>query len=190
MINRQLIATGINVRGTGSAQAVDALSIGIADDSLTPPLPGLVSLVLELSYWNGLTTGTADTQAVAAGVVGASAGNFFTLGPVNSMPLAVGRTLPTAATPADGTYSGYVPIYTALASSSTQRIVGFGAVQVVVTNGGTQASITRQVGRVGAENVSAVVCYPISLSSAESTEVLSFDVEEALRAPASQSLGP
>jgi hypothetical protein len=70
--------------------------------------------------------------------------------------------------------------------------VGFGSVQVVVTGSGTTASITRQPGHVGVENVSAVRCHSVHLSAAEAAETLALlaDVEEPLLAPSSRSVAP
>ena len=191
MINRQRIQAGIAVHGTGQAQSAAALSIGLAQDTLTPPLAGLLPVTLELGYWNSLTTGAADSQSVMTGEIGA-AGRFFTLGTVETMPLAIGRLLPSAAIPIDGTYIGYVPIYVNLTATATQRVVGFGSVQVVVTGSGTTASITRQPGHVGVENVSAVRCHSVHLSAAEAAETLALlaDVEEPLLAPSSRSVAP
>ena len=191
LLNRQLVEGGIFLGGTGRARSVNALSIGLAQDATTPPLPGLAPLVLELNYWNGLATGSADTQPVVAGEIG-TVGHFFTIGTADTMPLTVGRTLPATSIPEDGTYIGYLPIYAHFPDASTQRVVGFGEVQVLVAGAGTIASIIRQPGRVGTENVSSVRCFPANISVAETTEVLSLvsDVQEALQAPASRSIGP
>jgi hypothetical protein len=191
LINRQVIEAGITVRGTGQAQSAQALSIGLSQEATTPPLVGLLPLTLELSYWNSLTTDSADIQLLTAGEIG-TAGRFFALGSAETMPLTIGRLLPSVVIPADGTYDGYVPIYANLTATATQRVVGFGSAQVVVTGSGTMASITRQPGRVGAENVSAVRCYPVNLSAAEAAEVFALvsDVEEPLLAPSSRSVGP
>lgn len=191
LINRQLIAAGITVRGTGRAQPGRALSIGLANDTVTPPLPGLVPLALELSYWNGLTIGMADPQTITSGEIGTT-GRFFTIGSADTMPLTLGRTLPAASVPEDGNYAGYVPIYANVAATSTQRVVGFGEVQVVVTGAGTMASVTREPGRIGTENVSGVRCYPAEMSSAEAAEVFSLvsSVEEPLQAAVSRNNTP
>lgn len=188
LVHRQLIAAGITVRGNGLAESSRVLSIGIADDAITPKLPGLVPLTLELSYWNGLTTSSPDSQAIAGGVIGTTAGRFFAITAADTMPLTIGRMLPTASVPTDGTYLGYVPIYAEITASSTQRVVGFGDVEVIVSGSGTTASITRLTSRVGAENVSAVRCYPVSLTAAEATEVYAQlgNVQEPLLAPSSR----
>ncbi len=191
LISRQVIADGITVRGWGQARSANALSIGLANDSITPPLPGLAPLALELSYWNGLATDSADDQAIAAGEIG-MVGRFFAIETASTMPLTVGRIVPETSIPDDGTYIGFVPIYAALTATSTQRVVGFGEVHVTVSGTGTMATITRQHSRVGAENVSAVQCYSADLSGVEAVEVYSLvlDVEEPLMAPVSRSVDP
>lgn len=188
LINRQLINNGITMRGTGRAESRRALSIGIADDAITPASPGLMPLTLELSYWNGLTTSSPDSQSIAVGVIGMSAGRFFAIATSDTMPLTIGRLLPAASVPTDGTYTGYVPIYAEITASSTLRVVGFGQVEVIVSGGGTQASITRLPSHVGPENVSAVRCFSASLIAAESDEVFTQlgNVREPLLAPASR----
>jgi len=191
LLNRELIADGITVRATSQAVSAPAFSIGLADDTITPPLLGLIPAAIELDYWNQLTTDSADSQPITGGEI-AAGGRFFTMDAADSMPLSVGRELPAAAPPTDNVYAGYVPIYANLTATSTSRVVGYGEVVVEVTGGGTMASITRQSGRVGAENVSAVRCYPLSISAAEAAEVLSLmtEVGEALLAPALRSTGP
>lgn len=191
LINRQLIAAGITVRGTGQVRSANGVSIGLANDTVTPPLPGLAPLALELSYWNGLTTGVADPQTITSGEIG-TAGRFFTIGSADTMPLTLGRTLPPASVPGDGSYAGYVPLYVNLAATATQRVVGFGEVQLAVTGAGAMVSITRQPGHIGAENVSGVRCYTADMSSAEATELFSLvsSVEEPLQAPVSRNNAP
>lgn len=188
LINRQLINNGITVRGTGRAESRRALSIGIADDDPTPALPGLVPLTLELSYWNGLRTSLPDSQPIAGGVIGISAGRCFAIAAFDTMPLTIGRMLPAASVPADGNYTGYVPIYAEITASSTLRVVGFGKAEVVVSDSGTLASIIRLPRQVGAENASAVRCFSVSLTAAESDEVFTQlgNVQEPLLAPASR----
>lgn len=156
-----------------------------------PPLAGLAPLVLELSYWNGLETGSADLQSITAGEIG-TAGRFIAIGTADTMPLTIGRSLPAAAIPADGTYVGYVPVYATLTATLKQRVVGFGEVQVVVSGTGTLASITRKPSRVGAENVSAIRCYSADLTVVEAAEVYSRapEVKEPLKAPSSRSVEP
>jgi hypothetical protein len=186
LINRQLIQDGIKVRGMGHAEPRPVLSIGLANDALTPPLTGLAPLALELTYWNGLTTGNADEQPVVVGEIG-TVGLFFTIAAMDAMPVTIGRLLPAAATPADKTYTGYVPIYAEITVSATTRVVGFGEAEVEVSGAGTLASITRLPSRIGTENVSAVRCFPVSMSAAEAAELFPqmASVQESLLAPTS-----
>ena len=189
--NRQLISAGINVGANGIAGAENAISIGLADDTLSPPLPGLLPLALELSYWNSLTNGIPDSQTVTSGTIG-TAGRFFAVATADPMPLAVGRTLPAASVAADGTYVGYVPIYASLTATSTERVVGFGEAEVIVSSLGSASQITRRASRIGAENVSPVLCHDVVWTSVEAEEVFSLrsSVEEPLQAAAVRNTGP
>ncbi|GIW98527.1 MAG: hypothetical protein KatS3mg111_1860 [Pirellulaceae bacterium] len=191
LIHRQLIQVGMTVRATAEARSTPALSIGMPQEAIVPPLTGLLPLAVELQFWNSLTTGAADIQAVAAGQIG-TAGRFFALAGAETMPVTIGRQIPAAASPADGTYVGYVPIYANLTTSGTPRVVAYGWVQVVVNGGGTTTSITRQPSHVGGENVSAVRCYPVSLTAAEAAELVALipQVEEPLLAPCIRSNEP
>lgn len=210
LANRQLIASGITVRGTGLAEGSPAQSIGLADHTITPALPGLAPVALELSYWKRLATtepddGTGerrDEQPVVSGNIGPvedPVGRFFTIATADTMPLTIGRTLPAAAGLDEVPYrcSGYVPIYARIAASSassTLRVVGFSVIEVeVVNNGsGTIAKIVLHPSRIGTENVSAVRCFPADINEEEAAEVISLfaSVEEPLLAAASRNDQP
>jgi hypothetical protein len=190
LINRELIQNGIVVRGTGNAEGRRVLSVGLANNAASPVLPGLTPFSLELNYWNGLGSGVGDVQGVASGEIG-TVGRFFTLGSAASMPLSVGRTLPTTANSADGTYEGYVPIYTAIFNGITDvdRVVGFGLARAEVTTGMTQTvTITRMAQVTIMENASAVPCYGLPLTDVESAAVVAANatVAESLLAPVSR----
>jgi hypothetical protein len=194
LMNRQLIQKGVTVRGTGVAQMRPVLSIGLVDDAITPPLPGLALFALDLTYWNGLTNGSPDIQTVTAGEIG-TVGRFFDTGGSDPLPVSIGRPLPVTSNPGDGTYSGYVAIYAAISNGATTipRIVGYGSATAVVTTGMVQlVAITRQPQQAAAENASAVVCYPLVLSSIELANVLAenANVAESLLAPGSRNAAP
>jgi hypothetical protein len=181
---------GVTVRATAITAERRAVSIGMASDAVTPPLTGLVPLTLTLDYWNSLTTGVGDSVTItAAGNIGddtAPVGRFLALGGIEDMPVGLGREIPPPETPADGTHAGYVPVNAEIPASPTPRVVGFGEVEVVVSGNGTAASVTRQLSRIGPENISAVRCVATALSAAEWAEVFNHwaSVDEPLLAPA------
>ena len=162
---------GMTVRATGIADARPVRSVGLPYESATPPLQGLARFALRLSYWNSLMTGTADQRSVSGGIITdvvADRGRFFNSGSIDLMPVVIGRTLPTAWTPDDGTYTGYVAIYESIPTGTgVDRIVGFGVATAQVASLGTEVTITRGANQTVAENSSGTVCYPVTLTEAQ-----------------------
>jgi hypothetical protein len=164
---------GMTVRATGIADSRSVLSVGMPDESATPPLKGLARFSLLLSDWNSLTVGAGVLRDLSnVGVIsvsGMTTGRFFDVGPTSSMPVVVGRTLPDSSAPSEGEYTGYVAIYDEIASGGTtvNRIVGFGLATATVLATGAEVEITRHDSAVAEENASAVVCHPQSLTNEE-----------------------
>jgi hypothetical protein len=191
-LDRDTAAQGIDVRATGISDARPVLSVGFADNSLSPPLSGLAtntsmafSFALELSYWNDLPA--SNSQTLSGGAIGAVGRFFHRTDSTSDMPVVVGRSLPAAASPVDSAYTGYVPIYTTIpnGTASTSRIVGYGLGTAVVTK--PTVTITRQPTQVASENASASILYSTGLASAELSTVLGETgrVAEPLLAPVS-----
>ena len=124
---------GITVRATAIADARPALRVGMpSPPSVTPSFPGLASFALSESYWRNLGDNGSDTLTIDTG------GNLIrglplcpTVGLYNDqtqpLPLVVGTAI--AAGAAHGVpNSGYVPLFAAI--SGTNRVIGFGYVQV------------------------------------------------------------
>ncbi|MGE0757665.1 MAG: pilus assembly protein TadG-related protein [Pirellulaceae bacterium] len=154
LTNRELIESGITVRGTATAEFRPAKSIGFA---VTTDMPGLASFALPAT----------------GGVIDASAPYFFTIDSSNAMPVVIGRSLPDASgLPADGfTENGYAPVYATLSTNSV-RIVGFVRASVAVTGGA--ATVTLATGQNSSRNASVVICYATndSVTAAEMTEIV------------------
>lgn len=154
LINRQLIESGITVRGTATAEFRAAKSIGFA---IEPDVPGLTSFALP----------TAD------GMIDASAPHFFTIDSSVAMPVAIGRELPDpSGLPGDGfTETGYAPVYAAL-STGSMRIIGFVRASVSVVSG--TATVTLAPEQKARDNASAVVCFATdgSVTAPEMTEIV------------------
>ena len=192
VIDRDLLARGTVVRATAIADARNVFSVGFADDTASPELPGLAEFALELTYWNGLTDGSPDSQVLSGGQIGPpgnEVGRFFTITSSSvDMPVMVGRALPAATSPAVETYTGYVSVYTSVSDgvSMTDRVIGYGRATAIVSSG--MVEITRQSAEVAAENAAANFLYPSTLSSVGLENVLSAnsnDLEESLLAPVS-----
>ena len=169
---------GMTVRATGISDARPALSVGMPDGSVTPPLNGLARFALFLSEWNDLPVGTAVSRDLSLdGVIsemGATTGRFFDFGPVSLMPVVVGRTLPASSAPLAGEYTGYVSIYGEFTSGSTtvNRIVGFGLATALVAPSEIEVMITRGTQQLVVENVAGVVCHAVTLTDDEWEGVL------------------
>ena len=169
------------------------ISVGLANDDVTPPLVGLVPLALELSYWNSLTNDTANTQPVDGdGLVGSSGdvALFFDLdSPAHDLPLSIGRTLPTSIFPDENNFSGYAVVYATITDSDTSdtidRVVGFGFVEATLATDGTSVDITCRLSRIAHENAAATLAFQLPVSGDELNEVMSLGqtVQQPLLAP-------
>ena len=129
--------------------------------------------------------------------MGQTTGLFFDFGPISSLPVVIGRTLPAPSVPLAGEYTGYVPIYDEIPGGGTgvNRVVGFGLATAVVAPSGTELVITRGTQQMLVENVSAVVCHAVTLiddewvtvfeRNKEMYDVVAHDVSGTLLAPVS-----
>jgi hypothetical protein len=165
---------GMTVRATGIADARPVRSVGMPDETVTPQLQGLSRFALTLEYWKTLPREPTDPPPILNGgilldgLAMEECGRFFDFGLIDSMPVTIGRPLPPAAAPDDGTYTGYVAIYEAIPTGTgVDRIVGFGVATAEVASLGTEVTITRGLNQTVAENSSGIVCYPVTLTEAQ-----------------------
>ncbi|MEZ6129766.1 MAG: Tad domain-containing protein [Planctomycetaceae bacterium] len=152
---------GITVRGTGIADALPAMSVGLPDSTIM--LPGLARFGLSRSEaWDRLIVDDPVTWSLSNGVIsnphGGVVGRFFSFGAIESMPVSIGREVPRESSPIDGTYTGYLPIYDEV--DSVDRVVAFGIATAQASSAGATVTITREPARIASTNASAVLCYP------------------------------
>lgn len=193
-INRDLIQQGVAIRGPAVARATPAVSVGMPVVTVSPPVTGLIPLAFAMDSWNALSTGVAAAIPVDANgnLAGGGTGRFYELTDANDAPTVVGRVIPSAQRPADGSYSGYVPIFAEISADMTvaERVVAFGRATALVTTSVDDGAITAQVTRlpsvVAIENASAAFCFDSATSAATLAETLSRRgmVAEPLLAPA------
>lgn len=182
---------GISVRAIAIAQAVPAISVGMPENGTPAVRLGVSQLTLHLDYWNTLTTGIADNQAISdTGEVGMTpVGRLIDIEDIAGGVVVLGQTLP-ASLPSDlqdGEF--YVPIYYPVSNGADppeliDRVVGFGSAMIDFED--ASVTIMRHAGRVANENASATAAKAIPISGAELNAVLQHreDVTEPLLAPA------
>lgn len=192
-INRQLIQQGVAIRGPAQAGATPAVSVGLPVETVSPPVTGLLPLAFATDSWNSLSTGASSSISVDSdgNLAGGWSGRFYERTGVADAPTVVGRTIPPALRPADGVYSGYVPVFAAISVDMmvADRVVAFGRVTATLATSASDGSISVQVTRlpsvVAIENASAVLCFDPNTSDVALAEAMARRglVDEPLLAP-------
>ncbi|MCG8651501.1 MAG: hypothetical protein MI861_16790 [Pirellulales bacterium] len=154
---------GVIVRATAIAQGNRAMSVGVGDQSLSPPLIGVAPLAVAFSDWQSLVTGQSNPLDSQLGQLEIS-GTFVTvprLSPARavfvSLPLS---TLTTTWSGADAIEPGeyYAPIFEEVANGSGNvtegLIVGFG--RIGIEGAGSSFQLTKLSQIVAAENASTL----------------------------------